>query len=80
MKLALSILVLLFLFSSCGPKFDDNVVVIEKTRTYHRPTCTQVAMAHTKAETRAQARAEGLLPCPSCKPDSDLAGGPDQSQ
>jgi methylphosphotriester-DNA--protein-cysteine methyltransferase len=80
MKFALSILVLLFLFSSCGPKFDDNVVVIEKTRTCHRPTCTQVAMARTKVETRAQARAEGFRPCPYCKPDTDLAGRPDQSR
>jgi methylphosphotriester-DNA--protein-cysteine methyltransferase len=80
MKFALSVLVLLFLFSSCGPKFDENVVVIEKTRTYHRRTCTQIAMARTKVETRAQARAGGFLPCPYCKPDPDLAGRPDQSQ
>ena len=80
MKLAPSILVLLFLFSSCGPKFDENVVVIEKTRTYHRPACSQLAMAPTTVETRAEAREKGFLPCLYCQPDRDLAGNSDQSQ
>lgn len=80
MKSALLMLILLFLFSSCGPKFDEKVVVIEKTRIYHRPMCSQVMMARATCETRAEAKEKGYRPCPYCLPDRGLAGKPDHSK
>jgi hypothetical protein len=56
------------LYGCSGAK--SNIVVIEKTGTYHRPDCALVKMAKTVTMTVAQARADHLVPCPVCKPDT----------
>ena len=78
MKPILLSLLFSLLLTSCAPKFDDEVVVIEKTRSYHRPNCAQVMMARATVETRAEAKEKGCRPCPYCQPDRGLAGKPDQ--
>jgi methylphosphotriester-DNA--protein-cysteine methyltransferase len=47
-----------------------EVVVIEKTKTYHREGCPPTNMAKTKIMTIAEAKADNNRPCPGCKPDS----------
>jgi methylphosphotriester-DNA--protein-cysteine methyltransferase len=80
MRVILPTLVLVVMLVGCGSRFDDKVVVIEKTQTYHRPTCSQVVMARTEIETRAEARRKGYRPCPYCQPDKDPAGKPGQAE
>lgn len=80
MRVILHTLVLVVMFVGCGPRFDDKVVVIEKTRSYHRPTCSQVIMARASFGTRDEAKRKGYVPCPYCQPDKDLAGKPDQAE
>ena len=47
-----------------------DVVVIEKTKTYHREGCPPTNMAKTTIMTIAEAKADNDKPCPGCKPDS----------
>jgi len=69
MKATLPMLTFLVLLSGCCPKFDERVMVIEKTRTYHRSTCAQIMMARATEETRTEAREKGYRPCQYCRPD-----------
>jgi methylphosphotriester-DNA--protein-cysteine methyltransferase len=80
MRVILHALVLVLLFVGCGSRFDDKVAVIEKTRSYHRPTCSQVMMARATFETRDEAKRKGYVPCPDCQRDRGLAGKPDQAE
>jgi methylphosphotriester-DNA--protein-cysteine methyltransferase len=74
MKVILQTLALVVMFASSGSSLDNKVVVIEKTRAYHRPTCSQVVMARVIVETRDEAKRKWYSPCPYCQPDRDLAG------
>ena len=47
-----------------------DVVVIEKTKTYHREGCPPTNMAKTTIMTVAEAKTDNDKPCPGCKPDS----------
>jgi len=80
MKVLLQSLALVVMLVGCGRRFDDQVVVVEKTRTYHRPTCSQVVMARVIVETRDEAKRKGYLPCPYCQPDKDQAGKPNHAE
>ncbi len=78
MKAFLSIVFVSLLMTSCARKFDEKVVVIEKTRSYHRPNCGQVIMARGTVVSREDAQVKNFRPCPYCQPDRGLAGKPDQ--
>jgi hypothetical protein len=65
------IIVLLFLMS-CEHEGSREVVVIEKTRSYHMPKCSKVMMADTKKLSIAEARRLQFHPCPYCNPDQSL--------
>jgi methylphosphotriester-DNA--protein-cysteine methyltransferase len=69
MKTILPIALMALLVGSCGQKFDEKVVVIEKTRSYHRPNCAQVMMARAVTASRTEARQKSYRPCPYCMPD-----------
>lgn len=58
------------LLSGCTGRKEKEVIAIEKTKTYHREGCPPVNMAKTKFVTIAEAKAEHLKPCPTCKPDT----------
>ncbi len=47
----------------------QEVLAIERTRTYHRESCPVVRMAKTVTMTLAQASALNFTPCPACKPN-----------
>jgi hypothetical protein len=65
------LLICLFLgIASCASGAGDKVVVVEKTRTYHRAECPRVMMAHGVWMTREEAQALDCKPCPGCRPDS----------
>ena len=68
----LTVLVLLLAFPGCAGSRERNVVVVEKTRSYHKQNCARVRMAHTRTMTLEEARALNCEPCPWCHPDSDL--------
>jgi hypothetical protein len=67
-----AILAALFLVSAagCAGAGSDNVVVIEKTKSYHRPECPRVKMAEVRTMTREEALALNCQPCPDCRPDA----------
>jgi hypothetical protein len=60
----------ILLSSGCGSTSQDKVLVVERTRSYHRATCPRVNMAYTLAMTREEAQALDCKPCPDCRPDS----------
>jgi hypothetical protein len=76
MKLGNFILILLIIVAAamqCGCTNHlkkGEVVVIEKTKTYHREGCPPTNMAKTTIMTVAEAKADNDKPCPGCKPDS----------
>ena len=63
-------LLMAFCLPACSGGKKDNVVVIEKTRTYHREACPPVHMAKTQEMTLNQAKGQNLRPCTVCKPDA----------
>jgi hypothetical protein len=65
-------LMLLVLFS-CGRK-PNEVVVIEKTRSYHTEECPKVMMAKTETMLREKAQSMGCKPCDDCRPDGSKTG------
>ena len=58
------------LISGCGHRLAHEVVVIEKTKSFHTDDCPRVKMAQTKVMTIAEARALECKPCKGCRPDS----------
>ena len=69
--LALLLIVAVCLLSGCSNHVKKGeVVVIEKTKTYHREGCPPTNMAKTTIMTVAEAKADNDKPCPGCKPDS----------
>jgi hypothetical protein len=60
--------------TGCGSRRIDDVVVIEKTRTYHTDACPRVNMALTRVMSREEARSLNCKPCPGCQPDKGMAG------
>lgn len=72
MKLPKHLLLIVLLFASCGNTRDDQVVVVEKTKSYHRANCGKLHMAHSTTISVADAIAQHLRPCPYCKPDKGV--------
>jgi hypothetical protein len=72
MKKSFLILVLLAFFS-CGRK-PNEVVVVEKTKSYHTEECPKVMMAKTEIRPREEAQRMNCKPCKDCKPDSSKTG------
>jgi|GEM_PF-4110738 len=69
--LVLFVIVAASLQSGCSNHVKKGeVVVIEKTKTYHREGCPPTNMAKTTIMTVAKAKADNDKPCPGCKPDS----------
>lgn len=58
-------------FAGCGSAHGREVMVIGKTRTYHRQECAPVHMAKAEEMTVSEAKARHFKPCPVCKPDSE---------
>jgi len=63
-----ALLLFMMLFVSCGAREPETVVVIEKTKTFHRDNCARVRMANTTTVSVTDATAHGMKPCPHCKP------------
>lgn len=59
--------------AGCG-KNPDEVVVIEKTKSYHTEDCPKVMMAKTEDMRREAAQKMNCQPCKDCKPDSLKTG------
>jgi hypothetical protein len=57
-------------FCGCSGPHGRDVIVIQKTRTYHRAVCPPVNMARTTVVTVEEAQAMELRSCPLCQPDS----------
>ena len=55
----------------CSSKSQRQVVVVEKTKSYHTTNCPRVYMANVRYMTRDEAIATNYKPCPGCKPDSE---------
>ncbi len=69
MKPLLSIVFACLLLTCCARKPGEEVVVIEKTHSYHRPDCGQVIMARGIVLSREDAQVKNFRPCPYCQPD-----------
>jgi hypothetical protein len=65
-----AIIICSFLLVGCGGRRKDDVVVIEKTKSYHTDQCPRVNMANTKTMTVEEARAMNCQPCKGCRPDT----------
>jgi methylphosphotriester-DNA--protein-cysteine methyltransferase len=63
---------LLAMLPSCNGGSARTVVVVEKTKSYHRRTCPKLNMAQASAMGMEGAMARHLKPCPYCKPDRTL--------
>ena len=61
---------LLISAAGCAGAGGDRVIVIEKTKTYHREECPRVKMADVKVMTRDEALALNCQACPDCRPDA----------
>jgi hypothetical protein len=59
--------------AKCSPVRRDEVLVVEKTNTYHIMTCSRVNMAEGRFMALEDARAAHYSACPGCKPDSVIA-------
>jgi hypothetical protein len=57
--------------SGCGGAHERKVLVIEKTKTYHREGCPPVQMAKTEEVTLSEAKAMKFKACPICTPDRE---------
>jgi len=56
------------LFNACSDRNEGKVIVIEKTKTYHRAECPKVNMAKTQFMTIAEAESAHCAPCRQCMP------------
>jgi hypothetical protein len=56
------------LWTGCRDHSRD-VVVIDKTGSYHTEACPRVKMAYTEIMPIEEAHALHLKPCPKCRPD-----------
>ena len=59
--------------AGCG-KNPNEVVVVEKTKSYHTEDCQKVMMAKTESMPREEAQKMNCKPCGDCKPDSLKTG------
>ena len=59
----------MILVTGCSGFEKKEVVVIEKTKSYHTDECPRVNMARTKVMTIVEAQAINCKPCNGCKPD-----------
>ena len=62
------LIALLSVSTGCRDHHRD-VVVIEKTGSYHTDKCPRVNMANTEIMPIDQAEALHMKPCPNCKPN-----------
>jgi len=62
-----TLLMTVILAAGCRDHSQD-VVVIEKTGSYHTEECPRVKMAYTEIMPLSQAVALHFKPCPKCKP------------
>ena len=62
------------LMAGCASRGPNDVVVIEKTRSYHTDECPRVNMAFTRIMSREEAKSLNCKPCPGCQPDRGLSG------
>jgi hypothetical protein len=53
----------------CSNKNNNEVIVIDKTKSYHTEDCRRVKMAYTEQMTREEAITKNCKPCSICKPD-----------
>jgi hypothetical protein len=58
------------LFCGCAGYPPKEVVIIEKTHSYHRPECTKVMMAKTQYVLLTADISKTYKQCPYCKPDT----------
>jgi hypothetical protein len=56
----------LVLSGGCASAVSNDVVVIEKTHSYHRGDCIRTNMAKIAEMPLDSAKAKGMLPCPLC--------------
>lgn len=54
---------------SCSGGRDNNVLVVEKMKSYHRASCAKLNMAETIRMSPDSARAKRIQPCPYCRPE-----------
>ena len=57
------------LILGCAQRRAPEVLVVEKTKSYHTVNCSRVHMAVTKPMTREEAQEANCHPCPLCQPD-----------
>ena len=62
----------------CIESRQNEVVVVEKTKTYHTDKCLRVNMANIKWMRREEVKAMNFKACPGCQPDKGLAGQSDR--
>jgi hypothetical protein len=55
----------------CGGAHEREVLVIEKTKTYHREGCPPVQMAKAEEMTLSEARRRDFKACLICTPDRE---------
>lgn len=60
---------LILAIAGCAQRHRDEVLVIEKTKSYHTDECPRVHMANTRIMTASEAQAMNCKPCPGCQPD-----------
>lgn len=65
----LALTCLLAMLTSCNESPARSVVVVEKTKSYHREGCPKLNMPETTTMSIDSATARHLRPCPYCKPD-----------
>jgi len=53
----------------CSTQQKGDVVVIEKTKSYHSDACPRVNMANCTIMTVRDAQAMHYMPCKGCQPD-----------
>ncbi len=66
----LAILLTCLIFNACQSKPNDTVVVVDKTKIFHRSSCPRVSMANTRIMSIQDALALHFKPCPDCRPGS----------
>ncbi|MFI5253254.1 MAG: hypothetical protein ACHQQQ_12585 [Bacteroidota bacterium] len=69
-KRILAIVIAGYLLMGCTHYPPKEVVVIERTTSYHRPECSKVMMARTKYVPLTPDISRSYKPCPYCKPES----------
>ncbi|MCB0832888.1 MAG: hypothetical protein KDC45_05455 [Bacteroidetes bacterium] len=59
----------LLICAACS-NHDNEVIVIEKTGTYHTEDCAKVKMAKTESMPIGEAKQKNMKPCGQCQPDA----------